>query len=355
MSNEVSIREGIKNLLPVTTKIDEIVEECLPITQTEAKGVVDALILAKGISELKKLFSSNEAIKATILNMKDSALGFRTDRSNNAIELSKKTNKPLKAYEYSEITECCINALLKGYRLTDNEFNIIAGNFYPAKNGKFRKIVETKNLTDFTFSTTPPVYKSETRLVNNKPWQVQYAEVETFANWKIKGKTHFLGNYGNRKAQDSLIFKIKVNQGMGDDAVIGKALSKLFSRVLMRITGKIYDEATEIINDDKEVIEIKKESNEELSQRIKEKPVQEEREVIKTDEFTLAVKSLELQGISELEICAYCYVEDIHDVDEKYKGEIIKLASDIETGIISPDEFRKKAGERLEIKMKEAK
>ena len=343
MNKELTLREEVQ---PIIAKIDNIVDQCLPITQAQGKSISDALILAKGIRELRDLFRSNEAIKATIESMQDTELGFMTDRSPAIIEAAKKKGKKLDCYTYNEVAECCINALLRGYRLTDNEFNIIAGKFYPAKNGKYRKIIDTEGLTDFEFSTTPPLFKTETRLEYGKPTQVQYAEVEAFATWRMNGKKMSIGNQGSTKGKDDLILKIRVNEYMGDDGVKGKAISKLFSHVLMRIQGKIYDEATDIDYNNSKTIDVTKESNDDLMQKIKEQA----NEQTQTD---LAIESLKHKGIDELEICAYYGVDHIKELDINHLQDIIKIAENIEAEILTIDEFKIKSAERFEMKMKE--
>ena len=52
-----------------------------------------------------------------------------------------------------------------------------------------------------------------------------------------------------------MILKIRVNRGMGEDAVIGKAQSKLFARVLERIQGEILPESTDVDLSSGEIID----------------------------------------------------------------------------------------------------
>ena len=191
MGKELTIKESIKDLSPTTDKIDLIIKECMPITQAQEQGMSEALVLAKGMKLLRDIFYNDKNIKATIESMKDTKLGFLTDRSLTAIKKSHGYGKKLEAYSYNEIAECCIEALMKGYRLTDNEFNIIAGNFYAAKNGKYRKIIETEGLTNFSFANSSPVFRTEKRLKNGKPIDIQYAEVQCYASWQINGKTQY--------------------------------------------------------------------------------------------------------------------------------------------------------------------
>ncbi len=224
-------KNAVATIDQATKEIDTVVEECLPITSQQTQSFGQALVLAKGVKTLRNLFLTPE-IKETVESMANTPLGFMTDRSPAAIESSKRTD--LQPYTYDEIKECCIEAMLKGYRITNNEFNIIASRFYPAKDGKYRKIIEDERVSNFKFTHTPPLFCVEDRIEYGKPKQIQIAKVQCYASWHQDGGEVKLG-YG----EDKLVFKIKVNAFMGDDGVVGKALSKLFSRVLMRLEGRM--------------------------------------------------------------------------------------------------------------------
>lgn len=245
-SKEIAVMEE------ATTAIDNVVKRCLPITSQQAEGFGQALVLANGVKQLREIFMSNKDIKDNVMAMANTPLGFMTDRSPAAIAASKKREKPV-PYTYNEITECCIEGMMKGYRITGNEFNIIAGRFYPAKDGKFRKIIENESVANFQFAASPPLFCTEERINYGKTEIVAVAKVQCYASWLQDGKMVKLG-YSD-VAEDKLVFKIKVNAMMGDDGVTGKALSKLFSRVLMRLDGKIIPESTDI---EERVIDIKK-------------------------------------------------------------------------------------------------
>lgn len=232
----------VMNIDQVITDLDNVIAETNPAIEAKDQGFKTALILAKGIATMRQIFQVPQ-IKDLVVSMQDSALGFKTDRGPGSY--TKKS-----PYTYQEVAECCIEALLKGYRLTNNEFNIIAGNFYPAKNGKFRKINEFPGLTNFKYCTTTPLFEFEERLTgykqNQKRETVPVAKVQAFATWELDGKENSIGY-----DKDKLVFKIKVQSMMGDDAIIGKAQSKLFTAVLNRVSfipvadGEI-DEAIEI-------------------------------------------------------------------------------------------------------------
>lgn len=225
----------------IGTAIDKIVTECLPITTQKMQGFSNALTLAKGIKSIKEYFIQNAEIKENITAMQDTALGFMTDKSPAAVEAAKKKNNTIVPYTYEQVVDCCIEGMLQGYRITGNEFNIIAGRFYGAKNGKYRKIVDNPKIMNFFFTNTSPLFDQEERVDYGQKKMVPIAKVQCFATWLQDGTPVKLGY-----EDDKLIFKIKVNAFMGDDGVTGKALSKLFTRVLMRIEGNIISEEVDV-------------------------------------------------------------------------------------------------------------
>lgn len=230
-------------------EIDLVVAKCEPLAMMKSESFSAALAIAESVSTLRQIFRSHPEIKKTIQSMQDSKLGFLTDRSPAALARAERDGKKLRPYTYEEVAETVIEGLLKGYRITNNEMNIISGNFYPAKNGKYRKIIEYPGITDFQYATTPPQYEPDGR----------YAKVQGFASWKKDGVRASMGFADDAKGlKDTQIFKVRVNAGMGEDAVIGKAQSKLFARVLERVTGIILQESTDV-EDGGGVIDIKSE------------------------------------------------------------------------------------------------
>lgn len=239
MANELMTLEQ------ASREIDKIVLECVPLAGMQMTTFSDTLKLAEGIKTLRQVFLNHPGIKEIVTAMQDTKLGFLTDRSPSAVARSQ-GEKKLTPYTYSEVAECCIEAMLKGFRITNNEFNIISKAFYPAKNGKYRKIMEHPDVAEFDFTNTSPAYEQD----------FKYAKVKCFASWKQKGKRRTIGLSDPTKGkEDTLIFRIRVNAGMGEDAVIGKALSKLFGRVLSRIEGRVLPESTDIEFGEGEVIE----------------------------------------------------------------------------------------------------
>lgn len=226
--------KSLMTLKQALKSVEQTVEKCRPLITTEIDSFAASFEVAQGIAFLREMFLKNPEIRKAIENMQNRRLGFVTDRSPKAIARAKANGKDLKPYTYEEIIEPCIEALINGYRLTNNEFNVIAGNFYPAKAGKYRKIVEYPGITNFSFTVTPPVFEGS-----------DYAKVRCFASWRKDGRLQTFGT-SNRGKEDTQVVKVKINKNMGEDAIIGKAQSKMFTRILERMQGVSMPESTDL-------------------------------------------------------------------------------------------------------------
>lgn len=214
-------------------EVDRVIERCLPISCGKTKNFCQSMMIAKGVHDLKQIMLSTPEIKQVVMSMINNRLGFLTDRTPAVLWRNQQNGKgPTKPYSYEELVDPLAEGLLKGYRITSNEINIISGQFYAAKSGNYRLVVEQPGLSNFIY--------------NNEPVQLsgngQMARVKCWASWLLNGKRMSIGVEDG----DALVLQIRVNAGMGEDGVIGKAHSKLFKRVLERITGQVSPEATDL-------------------------------------------------------------------------------------------------------------
>jgi hypothetical protein len=97
-----------------------------------------------------------------------------------------------------------------------NEWNILAGRFYATKNGIGRKLKELAGFTDFKPSFQVPRMSGE-----------KGAIVTASASWKMNGVPDKIERE----------FAVKVNSGMGSDAIIGKATRKARAWLYGYLTG----------------------------------------------------------------------------------------------------------------------
>jgi hypothetical protein len=341
MTTEILLKDSIKDIIPITKEIDSILNQCQPIMRGEASGIANSFVLAKGMYQLKEILLNDTNLRKTIEYMQDSNIGFMTDRSPAIIEKAKAKNRTIKPYTYLEISDCVLTALLFGYNLFGKEFYVIGGNFYASQYGKYRHIMENKYITDFSYANSPPIFKTEMRKEKGKAISIQYAEVECFASWNREGKTFYLGKHPDNKKFDPLVFKIKVDAYMGDDGVIGKALSKLFTRVLARLSCNYISSPMLDVPDDTTLEIIESTPAENLDSK---------------SELMVIIKAFEHNGISEDKVRDYFNVDDLLELDN-HEGLIAlsKAITDIEGRKPGkePADFLRTAAERKEIKEKE--
>jgi hypothetical protein len=179
------------------------------------------LSTAEAVNELR--LAINNEIMVYVMELQGSRLGFRTD-------LDAKRDSETKKFGYHQevVKDVMIEALLAGALMTGNEVNIIAGNCYLTKEHYIRRNAEFPGLTDFVLEMGTPV------LAGDKGAFVQYR-----VDWKLNGKPDYIE--GSRGKEDDIDTRIciRVNLGMGTDAIFGKAERKIRKKVHERLTGVI--------------------------------------------------------------------------------------------------------------------
>lgn len=196
---------------------------------TLIEGDVGAFTLTLRISsamEQLRAMITPEMMKP-IMALQGSALGFRTDKDKSG------------GYPMETVKEVLIEATLKGFRMTQNETNIIAGRFYAARDGFeriFRDLSRKGLLTDLRLSPGVPKTTGEGCIV---PYS---------ASWSFK-------NSEGKMIKDEMTtnLPIKVNEGQGPDAILGKAKRKILAAIYSRITGT---EITEGDVDDPKTVDV---------------------------------------------------------------------------------------------------
>lgn len=171
----------------------------------EQTGMADEISVAVAIVELRKALTDD--VMTPVMALMNTDLGFRTDKPSGQL------------YDVETVKDVVIEAKMRGFRITGNEFNIIAGRFYAAQRGFRRKLTDGKTflgLSDLRDEYSVPTMAGE-----------KGAIVKAKATWKINGRE-------DSYTQD---FAIRVNNGMGADAILGKAERKLLKRVHDIISG----------------------------------------------------------------------------------------------------------------------
>lgn len=124
----------LTTLTSFETNLVNAAESC-DIARKEKNHTVQALKLARGLSELKRALLVPEVLNI-IKELMNTPTGFLTDKG-----MTVKSPTP---YDDKIVVECVADAMSKGLTIHNNEFNIIAGRMYPAQSGFVRKLADFK-------------------------------------------------------------------------------------------------------------------------------------------------------------------------------------------------------------------
>lgn len=201
-------------------RLEAIAQEC-GIARLSVMGrFQQAFTMAKGIKLIRGAIT--EKMLDDIMALQNTRIGFKTDKAQGG-------------YDKNVVKEVVIEALLRGARVVGNEFNIIAGGFYATKEFFVRAMRDMEGLTNLVLQPGVPMMHDGNALVPyiaRWVWQGKPDQMECIAVKTPDGKTLL---QDNRLA-------IRVNQGMGPDAILGKAERKMRARIYNQITGSTHSE-----------------------------------------------------------------------------------------------------------------
>lgn len=178
-------------------------EKGLALMNSAEGGFSRAIQMSEAYDQLRAMLTP-EVLKP-IMRLQGSPLGFKTD----------------KVYTEEVIKDALIEATIKGFYPVNNEINILAGRQYSTKegfHGWFRRAAGKGRCSFPQWKLSAPKTVGEGALV-----------IGTIACMWGEKKVELVGEE----------IPIKVNQGMGADAVLGKAERKLFARLYARCTGQV--------------------------------------------------------------------------------------------------------------------
>lgn len=180
------------------TALDAIAENAaLSLAQSDG-AFHKAHIMATAIQDLKTMI---DPMMPAFMPLQGTALGFKADAT----------------YPPDIVRDAVIEATLRGVQTVGNQFNIISGRCYITREGYEHKLRNLKGLADFKPNYgVPKMHPSG-----------EGAIVECNASWSFKGSADEM------RAE----IPVRVNKGMGTDAILGKATRKFLKRVFERITG----------------------------------------------------------------------------------------------------------------------
>ena len=168
--------------------------------------------IAYGMAVANLREALDEKVMKALLKLKNSKLGFRTDET---------MNQP---YPMQLVRDCIIDAATLGLQCVGNQFNIIGGNMYVTKEGftfLLRQLSQQGVLRDMKFIYHPAEISESSTMGtarNGEPYQ----KVEREGRVLVEVSCVYQGKAINEKLE----FVIRVNKGMSQDAVLGKAERK---------------------------------------------------------------------------------------------------------------------------------
>lgn len=176
----------------------------------------EAMALAEGMHFLREMLTDEMVDR--IRELEESELGYFTDKD------PKRTPGVIR-YDNNTIREVVISAVLNGLKVCGNQFNAISGKCYITKNGCRQKIKDVPGLTDLSETYGLPRISEK--------GDGREAQINAAASWKLNGEPMSIGY----DPKDPCTLSIRVNKGMGADAIVGKAERKLLWRIYQRSTG----------------------------------------------------------------------------------------------------------------------
>lgn len=199
MSTElVSLETQIANL-------DKIAEDKNLVALQQGGQFAAAFGMADAIKTIRMALT--EQVMAPIMELQGTPLGFRTDKDSSG------------GYKVDVVKEALIEATFRGFKPVGNQFNIIASRFYATKEGyeaQFRTLATRGKIKDLKLRPSVPKKTGDGAIVT-------YA-----ASWVWQGTPDSIENFE---------IPVRVNSGMGDDAILGKAKRKILAAIFSRITG----------------------------------------------------------------------------------------------------------------------
>lgn len=213
------VASGSRQLVTIKTDettlatIEGIVGECSLEALSQQNQFFRTLKLAAGISALRRVIT--DEMMREVMPLQGSSLGFRTDKDTSG------------GYPVAAVKDCMIEAVLKGAYMVGNEVNIISGRAYFTKEFYTRKLREYPGLTDLKIKLGVPVLREGK------------AYVAASADWRLGGHPGRLekavSKIGDRDVDERI--PVKVNAGMSDDAILGKAERKMRKAIYDMLTG----------------------------------------------------------------------------------------------------------------------
>lgn len=161
----------------------------------------------------------DERVMTSIMKLQNTKLGFRTDME--------------RGYPLHVVRDAVIEATVWGLQCVGNQFNIISGGFYATKEGYTYLLRNMPGLEDMRFVYHPAVI-SESSTSGTRKDGTQYQKIEREGKTLVDVSWVYMG----QAESEQLEFCIRVNAGMSQDAIMGKAERKAKKWLFERLTDR---------------------------------------------------------------------------------------------------------------------
>lgn len=172
-----------------------------------------ARTIAYGMAVAELREALNEKVMKALMKLKNSKMGFRTDEG-----------PKVSPYSMETVRDAVIEAATLGLQCVGNQFNILGGNMYVTKEGftfLLRQLAKEGRLQDMRFVYHPAEIKESSTQGVSRSGEV-YQKIEREGLVKVELSCVWDG----KPVNECLEFVIRVNAGMSQDAVLGKAERK---------------------------------------------------------------------------------------------------------------------------------
>ena len=193
--------------ITLTTKISALdsfsKENSMALLMKDGGAFSQAIAVATAMNQLQDMI--DEDVMKAFLPLQGKDLGFRTDKDTTG------------GYKEDVVKSVLITATMRGFQMVNNQINIIGGRCYVTLQG-FEYFFKSKMggiVTDLRLDPSVPKITGEGAVVHYK------------ASWKLSGTADSI-------ERD---IPVKVNAGMGPDAILGKAKRKILAAIYERVTG----------------------------------------------------------------------------------------------------------------------
>jgi len=200
--------------------IEEACSQCNLAKLATLSPIRRTLALAAGMQQIRRHLVG--PVMKDIMALANTPLGFLTDRKPGQRD---KNGKEVAPYSEAVIRDAVVEGMLRGASIIGNEMNVLVGRCYLTKAYFERAVREWPGLTHLAITEGVPTRTTSSR----------YVLVPMRANWQLNGIPQEL-RCEHTSEVDSRIPVVE-NEGMGADAVLGKAKRKLFAKIFARLAG----------------------------------------------------------------------------------------------------------------------